>query len=131
VAGTAEDLKRRAEATYYDAKGAVVGTAKDVERRGEGTYYDAKGAVVGTADDIKRRADATYYDAKGSAIETKEEAKAGWFSWLGWGKAKANNAADEAVAEKDSLKRKAAGEVEDKAVGVAGWAADKKAETRR
>jgi hydroxylamine reductase (hybrid-cluster protein) len=107
VAGSAEDLKRQAEGTLNDAKG-----------RAEGTYYDAKG-----------RAEGTYSDAKGAAEEKKDQAKAGWFSWLGWGRAKADEVKEDAQWKADAVKHDAAANVEEKSSGLAAWASGKKAET--
>jgi hypothetical protein len=104
-----------AERTYDKARGRAANAYDETAARAAGTYDSAKGT-----------AEHEYGRAKGAAEETKEEAKQGWFSWLGWGKSKA----EQAAWEKDELKRDAASKVAGGAEDVREWADGKKAETR-
>ena len=54
-------------------------------------------------DDARRSSENLYNDARTAVSGSKEEAKAGWFSWLGWGKSKKEEAKGEAKNVKDKL----------------------------
>jgi hypothetical protein len=69
---------------------------------------------------MKADATAKYDSAKGEAEAKKAQAQQSWSEWLGWGKAKSNEA-----------KYEAADTVQEGADKTSGWAQTKKDEARR
>lgn len=144
----AAEARDAASAKYNEAAGAVEGkyeeardalTHKYANARAEAerNYGEAKSRVSGAYDDAASTASAKWDATKGEAHAeaeharrateaAEEKAKQGWFSWLGWGRQKA----DDAAWKKDEAKRDAAGKLASGAEDVRGWAEDKQAETR-
>lgn len=105
-----------------NAKGTVESKYDDAKARAAALQRDAEAKIKET----KGAAANKYGEAKGAAEGTAQEAKKGWFSWLGWGKVKAEDAQDAAVREKDAARRSLAGSVADKAETTRQWAEGKK-----
>jgi len=77
----------------------------------QGRLKDARDSTENLYNEAKAKSQAQYEATKAEAQKKEEQAKAGWFSWLGWGKGKAEDVKKEG-AEKVS---EAAGEVKSRA----------------
>lgn len=81
---TADSAEARAQRSYDALKESANETATDAQRR----YNELRSSL---SSDAAR--------AQQEAEKKKEEAKAGWFSWLGFGKTKANDAKETAASK--------------------------------
>ncbi|KAF4599732.1 hypothetical protein EYR40_006831 [Pleurotus pulmonarius] len=89
-------LQDAAEQRIDAARASANNAVHDAEARARQAAADARGKVEGSIASARQSTESLYNEAKEKVAadihraETKaEEAKAGWFSWLGWGKAKA------------------------------------------
>jgi len=98
--GTAEkDIRGRSMGEDLEAK---LESARGATRDGLSKARDSTESLCrDTRSATKRKVDEVRY-----AAETKkEEAKAGWFSWLGWGRSKVDEGKGKTEAEADLVKR--------------------------
>jgi len=129
-------LKGAAGEKYESAKGTVASKYDGAKQEVRSQYAHARTETELKYDDAKARAaalerdaESKYNEAKGAAQDTAKDAKKGWFSWLGWGKAKAEDAQQSAIREKDAAKHSLTGAIADKAEATREWAEGKKGET--
>ncbi|KAE9408617.1 hypothetical protein BT96DRAFT_665469 [Gymnopus androsaceus JB14] len=102
-----DEVKASADKTISDAEARAKQAASDAQAKFDGYKQSASKSVAGARDSTEN----LYNEARGAAGEKKEEAKAGWFSWLGWGKSNAEDV-KKSGAQKVA---NAAGDVQDKA----------------
>ncbi|EIN12077.1 hypothetical protein PUNSTDRAFT_132208 [Punctularia strigosozonata HHB-11173 SS5] len=131
VKSDAEKRLEEAKSAVYHKYEGVKDEAAHLRADAEMKYEDSKSGWFGwwgsTKKDAQAKVDATKaeasakYDAVKSEAETKKaQAEQGWFSWLGWSKAKGSEA-----------KYEAADTVKEGADKTSGWAQAKKDEARR
>ncbi|KAJ7718025.1 hypothetical protein DFH07DRAFT_973420 [Mycena maculata] len=112
VSGSLKDAK--------DIRDRVVAGADErahqVAADATGVYNSAKGSAQQGLASARSSTESLYRDARETAEEKKDEAKAGWFSWLGWGKAEGKEKFAEAKETLEAGKARAAQEGS-KAVG--------------
>jgi hypothetical protein len=80
---------------YAETKAQVDAKIKELEAQYESAKARASASVKGAQADV----DAKVARGEAAATEKKDQAKAGWFSWLGWGKAQAKEAKHDAAAD--------------------------------
>ncbi|KAJ4483687.1 hypothetical protein J3R30DRAFT_1818208 [Lentinula aciculospora] len=85
---TIADAEARAKQTANDAKAKF----DDYKSNASRSLSNAKDSTENLYNEARASVDNKYGEAKGSVEEKKESAKAGWFSWLGWGKSTAEDA---------------------------------------
>ncbi|THV06699.1 hypothetical protein K435DRAFT_773049 [Dendrothele bispora CBS 962.96] len=102
---------KQGQLKYDELKSSVDKTIHDAEARAKSAADSAQAKFDGYRKDARDSTENLYTEARASAEKKEEQAKAGWFSWLGWGKSKAEET-KQAGAEKVS---EAAGDVKSKA----------------
>ncbi|GJE97718.1 hypothetical protein PsYK624_139390 [Phanerochaete sordida] len=110
----AKDKLEQARAEAGSAAADIRGKLDAVKAQTAQTYDSAKNAAASTVNDATRRAEATYGDAKRAAadaahkVEAESQSWGQWLgSWVGYGKAKTAEAADDA--KRDVAQKVAAG----------------------
>lgn len=101
---SAEARARQAAADTQDKFDAYKSSAQasldNAQHSAEAKYDSYKAAAGKSLNDARQSTEHLYNEARstvtGKAEEKKDEAKAGWFSWLGWGKSKSADAEKEA-----------------------------------
>ncbi|KAJ6602207.1 hypothetical protein B0H10DRAFT_2081325 [Mycena sp. CBHHK59/15] len=116
----AKDFSNNAMAAGQDrlaaARSTVSGSIKDAKDTRDRVVADADARAHKFASDVEAKYDAKsssenlYDDARADAEKKAADARAGWFSWLNWGTAKAEEGKEKATKEGS----KAAGDVQKK-----------------
>jgi len=92
-----DGIERHAKDGYYDTKAAAQSSLDSAEAKAQRSYDSLKASATETASDAQRRYDQLRSSVLHEAEKKTDEAKAGWFSWLGFGKTKARESKEAAA----------------------------------
>ncbi|KAK7472982.1 hypothetical protein VKT23_001086 [Stygiomarasmius scandens] len=87
-----EDAYKQGQAKYGDMKASVDKSIQDAEARTKQAAENAQAKLNDYKNDARDSVENLYNDARASTVKKEEQAKEGWFSWLGWGKSKTEDA---------------------------------------
>ncbi|KAF5345318.1 hypothetical protein D9758_008487 [Tetrapyrgos nigripes] len=106
-----DDAVKQGQLKYDELKASADKTIHDAEARTRQAASDTQAKFNEYRKGAKDSTENLYNEARSSVEHKEEQAKVGWFSWLGWGRSKAEDAKS-AGAEKVS---ETAGDVKSKA----------------
>jgi len=87
-----EDAYKQGQVKYGEMKASVDKSIQDAEARTKQAAENAQAKLNGYKNDASDSVENLYNDARASTVKKEEQAKEGWFSWLGWGKSKTEDA---------------------------------------
>ncbi|KAF9268761.1 hypothetical protein L218DRAFT_954204 [Marasmius fiardii PR-910] len=86
-----EDGIQQGKQKYEQTASSAQAKYDDYKKGAQGRLNDAKDSTENLYNEAKARTQTQVDGLKGDAQKKEEQAKAGWFSWLGWGRSKAED----------------------------------------